>query len=281
MRLSIVTPSFRSAAWLKLNIASVADQGVELEHIVQDSCSDDGTADWLPSDRRVNAHVEKDSGMYDAVNRGLRKSSGEIVAYLNCDEQYLPGALPAVLEYFDSHPRTDLLFADALVVDPKGDCICYRKVQLPVKHHVMVSHLTTFTSSMFFRRKLLDQGIYFDTKWRALGDADWVLRAMEVKATMGILRRFVSAFTDSGANLSLGAQGRKEKKRMFDLAPGWARVLTPLLVAQHRVRRSLGGIYRQAPFDYALYTQDSPDRRKLFHVAHPTFVWKSRLTWAS
>ena len=54
MKFSIVTPSFRNSQWLKLCIASVADQqGVELEHIVQDSCSDDGTQDWLPHDRRV------------------------------------------------------------------------------------------------------------------------------------------------------------------------------------------------------------------------------------
>ena len=81
---------------MKLCIASVADQGVELEHIVQDAESDDGTLDWLPQDRRVKAFVEKDQGMYDAVNRGLRRASGDILAYLNCDEQYLPGALAMV-----------------------------------------------------------------------------------------------------------------------------------------------------------------------------------------
>src|SRR3954470_24912439 len=51
---SIITPSFRNSRWLKLCIASVADQqGASFEHIVQDSCSDDGTGDWLPGDRRV------------------------------------------------------------------------------------------------------------------------------------------------------------------------------------------------------------------------------------
>ena len=90
---SIITPSFRNSNWLKLCIASVADQqGVTFEHIVQDSCSDDGTRDWLPQDRRVKAFIEKDQGMYDAVNRGFKRAQGDIVAYLNCDEQYLPGA---------------------------------------------------------------------------------------------------------------------------------------------------------------------------------------------
>jgi len=88
MNFSIITPSFRGSAWLKLCIASVADQSsVTLEHIVQDSCSDDDTKNWLPNDRRVKAFIEKDSGMYDAVNRGFKRAQGDILAYLNCDEQ--------------------------------------------------------------------------------------------------------------------------------------------------------------------------------------------------
>ena len=85
MRISIVTPSFRNSRWLELCIASVADQNAMQEHIVQDSCSDDGTQDWLPRDPRVKAYIEKDKGMYDAVNRGLRRATGDILAYINCD----------------------------------------------------------------------------------------------------------------------------------------------------------------------------------------------------
>ena len=54
----------------------------------------------VAEDPRVNAFIEKDQGMYDAVNRGFRRSNGEVLAYLNCDEQYLPGALKAVGDYF-------------------------------------------------------------------------------------------------------------------------------------------------------------------------------------
>ena len=72
---------------------------------MQDSCSDDGTQDWLPHDPRVKAFIEKDGGMYDAVNRGYRRATGDILAYLNCDEQYLPGALAAVEKFFAAHPR--------------------------------------------------------------------------------------------------------------------------------------------------------------------------------
>ena len=106
MKLSIITPSFRNSQWLKLCVASIADQqGVDAEHIVQDAGSDDGTLDWLTHDPRVQAYVEKDKGMYDAINRGLRRACGEILAYLNCDEQYLPGTLKKVSDAAKKHGK--------------------------------------------------------------------------------------------------------------------------------------------------------------------------------
>jgi glycosyltransferase involved in cell wall biosynthesis len=278
MRFSIITPSFRSSGFLKLCIASVADQHVELEHIVQDSCSDDGTLDWLPGDRRVRAFVEKDSGMYDAVNRGLKRSSGELLAYLNCDEQYLPGTLAAVSEFFDTHPKVDVVFGDCLVVDAAGGFICYRKALLPLKHHIMVSHLPTFTCATFFRKTLLDNsGLFFDSKWRDLGDAEWVLRLLDAGVPMAVMRRFTSSFADTGNNMNLSPNALREKQAMFDSAPGWARRLKFALVGQHRLRRLFGGIYSQKPFDYAIYPAGDLMKRELHHVSSPTFLWKSRM----
>lgn len=136
MLFSIVTPSFRHSEWLKLCIASVADQaGVELEHIVQDACSDDATRDWLPHDRRVHAFIEKDAGMYDAVNRGYRRARGDILAYLNCDEQYLPGALRSVRNFFEQNPAVEVALAGTIIVDANGQYICHRPSLKPIATH--------------------------------------------------------------------------------------------------------------------------------------------------
>src|SRR6266581_5952383 len=168
MKISVVTPSFRSSGWLKLCVASVADQaGVDVEHIVQDSKSDDGTQDWLPQDRRVKAFIEKDAGMYDAVNRGWRRASGEILAYLNCDEQYLPGGLAAVEEFFRRSPQTDVVFADTLILDKEGQFICCRKSLVPWKNVMWVFN-PVISSSIFIHRRVLDKHqLFFDTQWRA------------------------------------------------------------------------------------------------------------------
>jgi glycosyltransferase involved in cell wall biosynthesis len=275
-RISIVTPSFRSSKWLKLCIPSVADQGVPVEHIVQDSCSDDGTQDWLPKDSRVQAFIEKDRGMYDAVNRGLRRAQGEIVAYLNCDEQYLPGALAAVSDYFDRHSSIEVLFADTIVVDGQGDYICHRQSVLPYKWHCMVSdNLACLTSSIFFRRSVIERRrLFFNERLRDIGDAHWVIQLIEHDVPIGLLQQFTSTFTETGVNMNLMPNAQREKAELFARAPALARYGRHLVIAHHRVRRLLAGHYWHKPFAYALYTEASPDRRVEKAVSNPTYRWK-------
>ena len=119
--ISIVTPSFRQLDWLRLALASVADQqGVEVEHIVQDGGSEAETLAPMVANPIVRLFSEPDDGMYDAINRGLRRTRGEICGYLNCDEQYLPGTLAKVTRFFAAHPEVEVLFGDLVVVDAKG-----------------------------------------------------------------------------------------------------------------------------------------------------------------
>jgi len=281
LQFSIVTPSFRSSPWLQLCIPSVADQGVDLEHIVQDSCSDDGTFDWLTSDPRVKPFIEKDSGMYDAVNRGMKRATGEILAYLNCDEQYLPGALQAVWDHFHKHPETEILFANTVVIDANGEFLCYRKAEAPLLAYTLgAGALSTLTCSMFFRRSVIDRhGLFFDGRLRDLGDADWVLRALRKKLRMASLPRFTSAFAFTGANMNLGPNAIREKAEFRRLAPFWLRPFRPLIVAHHRVRRFLYGAYRQAPFSYSIYTQADRRARRTFQVPEPSHRWPTRRPW--
>jgi glycosyltransferase involved in cell wall biosynthesis len=275
VRFSVITPSFRNSSWLKSCIASVADQRVSVEHIVQDSCSDDGTQDWLPHDPRVKAFIEKDEGMYDAVNRGLRRAQGDILSYLNCDEQYLPGALSAVETFFQSHPGIDVLFGDFIVVDGAGDYLFHRKVQTPLLYHTWVSHLPTFTCATFFRRHLIsDENLFFNPKLCDVGDADWVLRLLKRHTPMAVLRCFTSTFTVTGANMSTRPQARRENLALFESAPFWARKLKPLLILTHRLRRLAGGIYFQKPFSYSIYSGENPTERKPHQVTQPRFKWK-------
>jgi glycosyltransferase involved in cell wall biosynthesis len=278
VKFSIVTPSFRNSNWLKLCIASVADQkGVEVEHLIQDSCSDDGTQDWLPGDQRVKAFIEKDQGMYDAVNRGYRRASGDILAYLNCDEQYLPGGLKAVHDFFEANPQAEVALAGTIVVDGQGQYVCHRHLMVPYSLHAWF-RFPILTSSIFLRRKVIsERRIFFDTKWRDLGDFHWVLTLMKNKVSMAVCDSFTSTFADTGENMNLKPNAIREKQETRRMIPASVKALKPFLILHHRLRRLAAGHFNLKPMDYEIYTASSPDRRVKFSVSKPTAIWRNRL----
>jgi len=278
MNFSIVTPAFRNSNWLKLCIASVADQsGVVCEHIVQDACSDDGTQDWLPQDQRVKAFIEKDGGMYDAVNRGYRRAQGDILAYLNCDEQYLPGALKSVCDFFEAHPEVEIALAGSIVTDGEGKYLCHRHALVPHPQHVWF-RFPVLTSSVFIRRRVIhERGIFFDTRWRDLGDFHWMLALMKSRVPMKVFDSFTSVFTDTGENMNLKPNAIREKAATDVMVPQWVRTLKPIWIGHHRLRRLAAGHFSLKPCSYQIYTLRSPERRVTFNVPRPTAVWRNRL----
>ncbi|HLX73009.1 MAG TPA: glycosyltransferase [Verrucomicrobiae bacterium] len=282
MKFSIITPSFRNSDWLKLCIPSVADQSeVEVEHIVQDSCSDDDTKNWLPQDTRVKAFIEKDSGMYDAVNRGYRRAQGDLLAYINCDEQFLPGALKTVSDFFAAHPQVEAVFTDSIVIDSDGNYICHRPSLVPEKNSMWV-RFPVLTCGIFIRRSVItERGILFDTRWRDLGDYWWVRELVLRGVRMALLPELTSVFTDTGENMNLKPNARREAAEKWKMAPAWIRLLHFYWVFQYRLRLALRTGVRKSPFDYAIYTRTSPARRVTFRAERPTTFWKGRLTLRS
>ncbi len=214
--------------------------------------------------------------MYDAVNRGWRRSNGEILAYLNCDEQYLPGALRAVGEFFQRRPQTNVVLADTVVVDRQGQFICFRKSLVPWKNTMWVYN-PVISSSIFVHRRVLDQhGLFFDARWRDMGDMLWTVEMVRRGLKLAVLRRFTSSFTDTGENMNLKPNAVRERGLVMEMAPGWVRGCKFPLIQLHRLRALCHGIYWEKPFTYSIYTLGSLDGRVEFHVSKPTSVWWAR-----
>jgi glycosyltransferase involved in cell wall biosynthesis len=285
IKISVVTPSYKQAEWLRVCAASVADQtgeGLEVEHIVQDGLSGPAVQEALRAFPRAKLASEKDAGMYDAINRGWDKATGDILCWLNCDEQYLPGALSEVAEYFRQHPETEVLFADAFVVNPAGKYICSRQVLVPLLYHSWICHLGTLSCATFFRRDLVkERGFTLDTRWKSVGDADLIVRLLRARVNMQVLRKYLSVFVDTGENMSLRPVALAEMEAQAKEAPRWAQALRRAWVVIHRLRRMLHGLYRPGPFSTDVYTLASPTQRVHLDVPNATFHWKGRVDWRS
>jgi glycosyltransferase involved in cell wall biosynthesis len=117
--MSIVTPSFNQAQFLGQALASVHRQEYPgLEHVVVDGGSDDGSVEIIEAwqDSLSSWVSEPDDGQYDAINRGFAKTSGEVMAWLNSDDLYLPGALRLVGEVFAAFPEVEWLTSQYQIV---------------------------------------------------------------------------------------------------------------------------------------------------------------------
>jgi hypothetical protein len=143
-------------------------------------------------------------------------------------------------------------------------------------HHTWVCHLAAFTCATFFRRGVVaDRGLFFNPDLRVVGDADWMVRLLQRRVPMAVLRRFTSAFTLTGGNLGASAEGQREAAALARSAPQFVRKLKPLFILHHRLRRLGGGIYSQKPFSYDLYTRVSPQIRVPHEVTRPTSKWRT------
>ncbi|HEV3272033.1 MAG TPA: glycosyltransferase [Candidatus Methylacidiphilales bacterium] len=281
MKFSIVTPSFKQPEWLRLCLASVADQkgDFEVEHIVQDNCSGETVAAVAGEFPGAQLISEQDKGMYDAVNRGLRRSTGDICAYLNCDEQYLPGALAGVAAFFKKHPEVDVVFGNCVLVKTDGAYFCSRPALYPIYYHARICHLSVFTAATFIRRRVFEkEGHYFDTSYRDLGDKVWVVGLFEKKIRFDVLDFTTSAFTETGDNMNMRPNAVREKLKHRAEAPTWVQLSAPFWAAFHRVRKLLAGHYSLKPFSYSIYTLSNPKSRTSFEVTKPTTVWRDRLS---
>lgn len=226
----------------------------------------------------LKIYCEKDAGMYDAINRGLKKADGQICSYLNCDEQYLPDIISWVGNFFSSNQNLDVLFGAAIVTRSDGSYVADRRVMPPTRWHTLVSgNLSFFTSSTFFKKSsIVDKNILFDPSWRIVGDGVWALSLIESRQRMVSTHKVLSAFAETGENLSSvqSAAGNSESQRLALRAPAWIRFFRKWVVLLYRTRRAISGAYNLSPHSYSVYTMDSRDKRKKFTVEKPNFRWR-------
>jgi hypothetical protein len=148
---------------------------------------------------------------------------------------------------------------------------------VPHPQHVWF-RFPVLTSSVFVRRRVIqERGLFFDTRWRDPGDFHWVWALVKNRVPMAVCDTFTSVFADTGENMGLKLNAVREKRETAAMAPKWVRLLKPVWIVHHRLRRLAAGHFSLNPTSYAIYTFDSPAQRVRFDAPKPTAIWWNRL----
>lgn len=262
---SIVTPSYNMLPYLKKCIQSISDQEVRYEHIVIDGDSSDGTKQWLENTCKIKWVSENDNGMYDALNKGLKKAEGEIVGHLNADEQYLPGTLKLVIDFFTKNPDVDFIVADFLAIDEKGGFKAFRKAFPPYWPFFFSNYMYTFTCTMFYRKRVVTN-LQYNSSLKSVADADFVSNIQKAGFRGKHIKQYFSVFTLTGKNLSLNQLSATEKMEYENkFLPKWFRIMKPFLKLGFYLSRIVyGTLWHPGQIKYHIYTDDNLLQRTEF-----------------
>lgn len=262
MKFSVATPTRNSLSKLRRCVGSVRGQcGTEVEHIIQDALSGDETAAWLASQSGLDWRSEADSGMYDAINRCWSRSNGDVLCWLNSDEQYLPGTLKKVAAFFEENPEIDVLYGDALVIAKDGRLIAARRETRLCKLYVANGFLNAFSCTTFFRRHLFESGILnLDRRYRYAADMDLILRLLESNVRIAKLDDYLAAFMLDGENLSCH-QGMLDETSEIQRRHGGfnSKMARRLIMCGRYVERFVSGSYRAVNISYAFCVDEVPN----------------------
>lgn len=218
--ISIVTPSYNQSTYLEGTIQSVLGQNYPgLEYIIQDGNSTDQSQLLLEKYRGRLTYVEStdDNGQADAINRGFSHSSGELMAYLNSDDQLLPGALAYIADYFAKHANVDVIYGHRVMMNEHGEEIG-RWVLPP--HDDTILYWADFVpqETLFWRRRIWDRvGGRIDDSFHFAMDWDLLLRFQAAGAKIVRLPRFLGAFRvhdQQKSLLEMNDSGAIEMKRL-------------------------------------------------------------------
>ncbi|MBS0320168.1 MAG: glycosyltransferase [Proteobacteria bacterium] len=177
MRIAVVTPSFNQAPFLERALESVAAElRLGDEHVVFDGGSQDGSLAILQRwDGRIRFVSEPDGGQADAVNRGLRATTGEIVGWLNSDDFYYAGAFDAVRAAFAAHPGVDVVYGHADHVDISGTPY-ERYPTEPFDLQRLLQTCFICQPALFFRRRVIADVGMLDASLHYCLDYEYWLR---------------------------------------------------------------------------------------------------------
>lgn len=229
MKFTIVTPSYQQGAFLARTIESVLMQAgptVDLEYFILDNCSEDGTEEILAryvNHEKITVIRSPDHGQADAINRGWAMGTGEVFAWLNADDVYLPNALKTVANYFETRSNIDAIYGEAIYIDAQGQVLKpvtnirnYSKSRL--KTHDFITQPATF-----LRREVMETTGQLSQSDRYVFDWDyWIRVSMHYKFVR--VNERLAGYRVTGENLTSTGKGKRFRE-MLNLVWRYGRIV--------------------------------------------------------
>ena len=219
--ISVITPSYNQAQYLEDTIQSVLHQDYpNLEFIIIDGSSTDGSQEIIRrySDKLAWWVSEPDQGQADAINKGLRKAKGEIVAWLNSDDLYLPGAVSSAVEAFKMNPAAGVIYGDAVSADAEGRllnklCFSHWNTLDFLKFNIICQ------PAVFMKRSYLEKIGYLDASYHFFLDHQLWIRLSRVTDFFHHPEFWaVSRYHPEAKNVTMASQSGEEVIRILDWA---------------------------------------------------------------
>lgn len=232
MKISIVTPSYNGARFLSEAINSVISQQGDfyIEYTIVDNCSSDGSVEILNKyEKNISKGdfdlkcrgvdfqwiSEPDSGMYDAVNKGFSMATGDVYAYINTDDFYLPGAFDIIVRTFDKYPHIKWLkgitsYANEFsTLYEHGECYLYHQPWIRAGIYGREAYFIQ-QDSVFWRSDLWHEAGGFDVEYKLAGDYYLWVRFSQF-ASLYSLKALISCFRKVEGQLSCHADAYREE----------------------------------------------------------------------
>lgn len=211
---SIVTVCLNSGATIRKTLESVCQQSyLEIEHIIIDGVSTDNTLQIVEEfGENVSCVIsEKDNGIYDAMNKGLRATTGDIVYFLNSDDSLCdPDVLMHVVSEFRRDPGIELLYGNAIIVTKDGSY--QRKFNWLTRRNLIYSYLCH--QAVFTKKSVFDSVGDFDLSYRIASDFDWLLRVFNAGVRISYTNKDVVNFWGDGQHMLDESFSKNERMKV-------------------------------------------------------------------
>lgn len=198
IKVSIITVSYNSVNTIEKTIQSVLKQSYQnIEYIVIDGLSTDGTQQVIEKyiDKIAYYISEKDDGLYDAMNKGIYISTGEIIGIINSDDWYAENVIEDIVDYF-LQSEADLIYGN--IINALQDKEVQQNWKIPLDH--MWYEMAVPHPSVFVKKKIYEQMGVFNVVYKFAADYELLLRFYSKKVKFGYLDKVIAYFRSGGVS---------------------------------------------------------------------------------